>query len=182
MNGKIFLSLFMLVLMIPISHATAHSKSMVTVESKVMGFKQTNLTQKQLMVKKLITEVWSEGKLSEVNQLIAERYKIFFDSGDPWEGETLDHEAYKKRVMLSRKVFPDLNFKINQIYESDGKVIVSWFMRGTNKGDLPELPATNKKVNVPGITIYYFDHNKISGHWQVTDRLVLFNNLGITHF
>ena len=43
----------------------------------------------------------------------------------------------------------------------------------------PGLPTTNKKVNVSGLTIYYFKDGKIIGHWQVVDRLGFVEQLGI---
>ena len=47
-----------------------------------------------------------------------------------------------------------------QIGISD-KVAVSWRFTGTQKGSIPGLPSTNKRVNVSGLTIYYFSKGKI---------------------
>ncbi len=60
-----------------------------------------------------------------------------------------------------------------------GKVTVSWRFTGTQKGNIPGLPTTNKAVNVSGLTIYYFSNGKIIGHWQVVDRFGFLEQLGV---
>lgn len=127
----------------------------------------------------LIDEVWSKGNLQVVDQLIAPEYTIKHDPGDPWNGKTLDLSTYKERVKSSRQVFPDQQFYIEDIVGEGDKVAVSWKFTGTQKGNIPGLPITNKKVEVSGLTIYYFSHGKIIGHWQVVDRLGFFEQLGI---
>lgn len=135
---------------------------------------------KELVVQ-LIEEVWSKGNLLLVDTLIAKEYKILHDPGDPWESKLLDHAEFKKRVMLSREVFPDLLFTLKDVVSEENRVTISWFMTGTQKGEIPGvLHATNKFVKVSGLTIYYFSDDKIAAHWQVVDRLSLLEQLGIT--
>ncbi|EKD71282.1 MAG: hypothetical protein ACD_46C00221G0007 [uncultured bacterium] len=130
------------------------------------------------VVIRLINEVWSKGNLQIVDQLIAPQYTIRHDPGDPWDGKTLDLATFKKRVMLSRYVFPDQKFYIEDLVCNSNKVAVSWRFTGTQKGKIPGLPVTNKTVNVSGMTIYYFSNGKIIGHWQVVDRLGFLQQLG----
>lgn len=131
------------------------------------------------VVVKLIDEVWSKNNLKIVDQLIAPKYTIKHDPGDPWEGKTLDLATYKKRVKMAYQVFPDQKFYIEDLVSDGDKVAVSWKFIGTQKGSIPGLPVTNKVVNVSGLTIYYFSNGKIVGHWQIVDRLGLFEQLGI---
>lgn len=119
----------------------------------------------------LLDEVWSKGNLQIVDQLIAPQYTIRHDPGDPWEGKTFALSAYKERVKSSHYVFPDQKFYIEDLVAGGDKVAVSWRFTGTQKGNIPGLPATNKKFTVSGLTIYYFSKGKIIGHWQVVDRL-----------
>jgi steroid delta-isomerase-like uncharacterized protein len=130
-------------------------------------------------VVRLIEEVWNKGNFQIVDQLIAPQYKVRHDPGDPWEGQTLDLTTYKERVKMSRDVLPDQKFFIEDMVGEGNKVAVSWTFTGTQKGDLPGVPATNKKVNVSGLTIYYFSQGKMIGHWQVLDKLSLLGQLGV---
>lgn len=128
----------------------------------------------------LIDEVWSKGNYKVVDQLISPNYTIRHDPGDPWENKTIDLATYKARAKMSRDVFPDQKFYIEDLVCSDNKIAISWRFTGTQEGKIPELPVTNKKVNVSGMTIYYFSQGKIIGHWQVVDRMGLIQQFGLT--
>ena len=99
--------------------------------------------------------------------------------GDPWEGQTLDKEEYKQRVLYSRNAFPDLCFNIKEFVTSEDRVVINWVLTGTHQGDLADVPATGKKISMSGLTIYYFGEGKISGHWQVIDRLAFLAQIGM---
>lgn len=129
---------------------------------------------------KLIDEVWNKRNFEIIDQLIAPQYTIRHDPGDKWEHKTIDLVTYQERVKSSFDVFPDQKFHIEDLVCSGNKIAISWILTGTQKGEIPGMPVTNKKVHVSGITIYYFSKDKIIGHWQVIDRLSVFQQLGIT--
>jgi predicted ester cyclase len=131
------------------------------------------------IVIKLLEEVWNNHNYKMIDELIATQYTIRHDPGDQWEGKALDLDTYKRRVQFSHYIFPDQKFFIEDIVSDDDKVVVSWHFTGTQKGDLPNLTATNKKVNVSGITFYYLSNGKIIGHWQVIDNLGFLWQIGI---
>jgi len=117
-------------------------------------------------------EIWNNGNLDSADKYIQIPYVIHHDPGDPWEGQSLDLATFKKRVLQSRHIFPDLHFTVKEIVGEGDKVAISWQLEGTHKGDMAGLPPpTGKKVKVSGLTIYYFSNGKITGHWQVVDRL-----------
>jgi len=116
-------------------------------------------------------EAWSQDDLTGLDSLVAEKYTIFSDPGDPWEGQTLDRDGYRKRVLQSRKAFPDLVFEILQLIQENDRVAVMWRASGTHLGDLPEIPANGQRVAFPGQTFYLVEKGKAAGHWQIVDRL-----------
>lgn len=122
--------------------------------------------------------MWSKGNLEIVDELIAPKYTIRHDPGDQWEGLTLDLPTFKKRVLVSRQIFPDQQFYVEAIIAEDDKVAVSWKFTGTQSGDIPGLPTSNKVVTVFGLTIYYFLNNKLIGHWQIVDRFGFLKQIG----
>lgn len=127
----------------------------------------------------LIEQVWNKGELDIVDELVAPQYTVHHDPGDPWEGQTLDREGYKQRVLYSRNAFPDLCFYIKEFVAANDRVVISWILTGTHWGDLADMPATGKKISMSGLTIYYFSEGKISGHWQVIDRLAFLSQIGM---
>jgi steroid delta-isomerase-like uncharacterized protein len=127
----------------------------------------------------LLEQVWNKGNLDLVDELIAPQYTIHHDPGDPWEGQSLDHAAFKERVLYSRNAFPDLHFAVQEYVPAEEMVAVSWYFSGTHEGNLAEIPATGKKINLSGITIYYFSNGRITGHWQVIDQLAFLSQIGM---
>jgi steroid delta-isomerase-like uncharacterized protein len=123
----------------------------------------------ELIIK--LYDTWSQDDLTAIDSLIAERYTIFSDPGDAWEGQTLGREGYRNRLLYSRKAFPDLVFEIAQSIREDDRVAVLWKASGTHLGDLPGLPATGKKLSFSGQTMYLIKDGKVAGHWQTIDRL-----------
>lgn len=140
--------------------------------------KMSTNTQKKEILTRFIQEVWNAGEIDCSDKYLAPRYTIHHDPGDPWDGKELDLAGYKERVRLSRAPFPDQCFEISELLAEGTAVIMSWFWTGTHKGDMPGFPASNKVITMSGITIYYFNEDdRITGHWQITDRLGVFQQL-----
>jgi steroid delta-isomerase-like uncharacterized protein len=125
----------------------------------------------ETVVDELYRLVWNQGDLRAIDRLVAPRYAIHSDPGDPWEGKTLDREGYEERLSYSRTAFPDLSFTIHELVAAGNRVAVRWSAEGTHTGDLRDLPATGKRLGFSGQTIYELDAGKVVGHWQVVDRL-----------
>jgi predicted ester cyclase len=115
--------------------------------------------------------VWSEGDTAAIRRLVAPRYVVHADPGDPWEGKTLDHGAYERRLAYSRTAFPDLVFETHELVAAGERVAVRWSAEGTHAGDLRDLPATGRRLRFAGQTIYALEGGRVAGHWQVVDRL-----------
>lgn len=123
------------------------------------------------VLSRALTDIWSNGDVEACDRYIAARYTIQHDPGDPWDKCELDLAGYKERVILSRAPFPDQVFTIQELIGEGQKVVVSWLWSATHKGDLPGFPATGRRISMSGITVYSFEDGRLSGHWQVTDRL-----------
>lgn len=126
---------------------------------------------------RFIREVWSEGDVDASDKYVAPRYTIHHDPGDPWEGRELDLAGYKARVTMSRAAFPDQRFDIQELFADGKAVVMTWLWSGTHKGDLPGFPATGKIIRMSGATVYYFDGDRLTGHWQIADRLGVYQQL-----
>lgn len=136
------------------------------------------LTARQDMLREFLDRVWSSGEIDQCDRFLADNYTIFHDPGDPWDGRTLDLTAFKERVRLSRQPFPDQRFDVQDWFENDAGVAVTWLWSATHLGDFPGFPATGQSLKMSGATVYHFDGtDRISGHWQVTDRLGIFRQL-----
>jgi steroid delta-isomerase-like uncharacterized protein len=122
-------------------------------------------------------EVWSEGDIEASDKYIAPKYTIHHDPGDPWEGKKLDLAGYKERVKTLRAAFPDQHFDIQGLFADGDAVVMTWLWSATHKGEIPGFPATGKPIKMSGATVYYFDGSRLTGHWQITDRLGVYQQL-----
>ena len=58
-------------------------------------------------------------------------------------------------------------------------VTIYWIARGTNTGTGNGLPATGKKVEQAGITIWRIVNGKIKEEWSAFDQLSMMQQLGL---
>ena len=131
----------------------------------------------QDIIESLYTEIWNHGNLDQIEVIIHPSYTIHRDSGDQWEKQTLDHSEYEKRLQYTRNAFPDINFVVERTVREGSLISVLWSATGTQLGELQGLPITGKKLSFHGQTIYELTERRLSGHWQVMDRLGFFQQL-----
>jgi predicted ester cyclase len=122
-------------------------------------------------------DVWNEGNIDASDKYIAPSYTIHHDPGDPWDKQTLTLAQYKDRVRISRAPFPDQCFTVQELFVDGNTLIATWTWAGTHNGVLPGSPASGKHITMSGITVYYFDSEHFTGHWQVVDRLGVYQQL-----
>ena len=128
-------------------------------------------------LRKFIDTVWNQGNTETLDQFIQPQYTIHHDPNDPWDGMTLDRAGFQSRVEQSRAPIPDQTFDIQPAFENEDSVCVTWLWQGTHKGSIAGFEPTGEKIKMSGATVYYFQDELISGHWQVADRLAVFQQL-----
>lgn len=57
--------------------------------------------------------------------------------------------------------------------------MVRWTFYGTQQGEYSGLPPTNKDVIYSGINIFRIAEGKIAEAWDISDRLWLWQQLGV---
>ncbi|MCF6443039.1 ester cyclase [Pseudoalteromonas luteoviolacea] len=132
---------------------------------------------KQEVLKEFIQKVWNEGDINAIPKYIAEKYTIVHDPADPWEGMELDVADFQERVSVSRAPVPDQAFDIQELYEKEDSICITWRWSATHLGEIAGIPPSGKKITMSGATVYYFQNNLITGHWQVADRLGVFQQM-----
>ncbi|SDQ54705.1 ester cyclase [Flagellimonas zhangzhouensis] len=134
---------------------------------------------KDVFLRAFMEEIWNKKRFEKVDQYIHAEYTIHLDPMDPWEGKTLSRSEFIQRMQVgSFGPFPDMSFEITTTIEDDHYVAANWILTGTNLGDMGEIPATNKKIETKGMTVYHFKDNLISGHTQIFDRKTVMKQLG----
>jgi steroid delta-isomerase-like uncharacterized protein len=76
------------------------------------------------------------------------------------------------------KAFPDLKFTRTAFFISGDRAAVEWVGTGTQKGDMPGMPASNKVASVPGVSIMECSDGKIKHNVDYWDNATLMRQLG----
>ena len=54
---------------------------------------------------------------------------------------------------------------------------MTWLWKGTHTEEILGFEASDKPIEMSGVTLYFFENDRISGHWQVADRLSVYQQL-----
>src|ERR1051326_4789114 len=129
--------------------------------------------QNKALAKRAFEELLSKGQFELAEQLYAKdfvNHGIHRDIGLDEDQAALKgwHEAFPNLAIVPMKL----------IAEGD-LVTIYWIARGTNTGTGNGLPATGKKGEQSGITIWRILNGKIKEEWSAFDQLSLMQQLGL---
>lgn len=128
------------------------------------------------LVRRLIQEVWSDGNLEAVDELLtADCVRVEPNEETAFRGQ----QAFKERVKFFRGGFPDLTVEIDDIVAEGNKVGIRWTARGTHKGALGDVPASNNYFETPGCGILQIRDGKIFEEIESWDTLGFMQQLGV---
>lgn len=134
-----------------------------------------NEDQNRKIIQRYYEEVWNQGKLEVLDELLAANYINHTPSvPDPLPGP----DGLKPIVSAIRKGFPDLHYEIKDIIVNDSMAVARVIMTGTHQNKLFNLSPTGKKISVNQINIEKIKNGKVIEHWRVTDELTMMKQLG----
>ena len=126
------------------------------------------------VLRRLYEEVWSQGNLATVDELLAVDY-VLHDPAHLVRGP----EGFKAYVSAFRAAFPDLHATIEDQIAEEGKVAMRFTVRATHRGEFQGLPPTNRQVILTGIDIQRIADGKIVENWVNLDALGMLQQLGV---
>jgi len=129
--------------------------------------------QNKAIARRAFEEILSRGRL----ELAAELYaKDFVNHGLHSDASLEEDQAALKGW---HQAFPDVVVVPEKFIAEGDLVTVYWVARGTNTGTGNGLPATGKKAELAGITIWRIVDNKIKEEWSAFDQLSMMRQLGL---
>lgn len=126
------------------------------------------------LVLRVFMELWNDGKLAVADEIFAADY-LNHDPASPDFGR--GPKCVKHTVVIYRKAFPDLQFTIEDMIQSDPFVTTRFAARGTHKDDF--IPPANSPIQVDGIVIHRISGGRIVEGWAVWDALGLMQQMGV---
>ena len=129
--------------------------------------------QNKAIAKRAFEEILSGGRFELAEELYA---KDFINHGIRRNASLEEDQAALKGW---HEAFPDVSIVPEKLIAEDDLVTIYWIARGTNTGTGNGLPATGKKVEQAGITIWRIVSGKIKEEWSAFDQLSLMQQLGL---
>ena len=129
--------------------------------------------QNKALAKRAFEELLSKGRFELAEELYA---KDFVNHGIHRDISLAEDQAALKGW---HQAFSDLSIAPEKLIAEGDMVAVYWIARGTNTGAGNGLPATGKKVEQSGITIWRIVDGKIKEEWSAFDQLSMMKQLGL---
>jgi steroid delta-isomerase-like uncharacterized protein len=129
--------------------------------------------QNKAIAKRAFEEILSQGRFELATELYA---KDFVNHG-LHSNASLEEDQAALRGW--HEAFPDVVVVPEKLIAENDLVTVYWIARGTNTGAGNGLPATGKKAELAGITIWRIVDGKIKEEWSAFDQLSMMKQLGL---
>ena len=120
-------------------------------------------------------EVWNEGNLDAIDEIIGEGFVGHYDMGRTVDGI----EGFRQYVADFLTAFPDFDVTVHELFAANDLVVFRATASGTNLGPFGPVPATGKAWTVPAIVIRRVADGKIVELWQLGDMLSLLVQIGL---
>lgn len=151
--------------------ATAVYLAQLLIAGQLFG--STLQEQNKATARRAFDEILSAGRYELAEQLYA---KDFVNHGIH-SNSTLEEDQTALKGWHA--AFPDVVIVPEKFIAEDDLVTIYWIARGTNTGTGNGLPATGKKAELAGITIWRIVDGKIKEEWSAFDQLSMMQQLGL---
>src|SRR5919199_401331 len=115
---------------------------------------------------RFVEEFWSGGNEEAADSLMAEDVVIVVNNDTVKDTDTL-----KGFARMLRNAFPDWRSELEELVAEGDRVARRWAGHGTHQGDFQGIPATGRRVAVPGTVFYRIAAGKIVEFRGQFDRL-----------
>jgi steroid delta-isomerase-like uncharacterized protein len=129
--------------------------------------------QNKAIARRAFDEILSKGRFELASELYA---KDFVNHGIHRNASLEEDQAALKGW---HQAFSDITIVPEKLIAEGDLVAIYWIARGTNTGTGNGLPATGKKAELAGITIWRIVDGKIREEWSAFDQLSMMQQLGL---
>jgi predicted ester cyclase len=127
-------------------------------------------------VRRLLEEVWTQGNLALLPELMAEDTVSY---PMPQFGAVRGRDEYTHFIAVYKGVFLDMSFDIEDQFASGAKVVTRWVTRVSDaSGDDQHHATTGEQLSIDGITITHHNSDgKIIAEWATWDTQSLLHSV-----
>ncbi|MFD9127984.1 ester cyclase [Kitasatospora sp. NPDC059571] len=120
-------------------------------------------------------EEMSDGSLDVLDELVAVDYRDHDIANDP---DISGREGVRQAIRGWRTGF-DFAFTVESQVADGDEVATRWSWTGMHRGEFMGLPATDKKVEMTGMTVFRFKDGMVQEGWWQWDRMSMMRQLGL---
>ena len=133
-----------------------------------------SLVENKKIARDFIDEILNKGDLENVNRFVTPDFK-YHSAADDLNGM----EKFKECVASDPITFHDIRYTFLDSIAENGKVAIVWIVEATHEKEFRGIPATHKKFETVGVSIFHFESNKIKEAWTISDGLTPAIQLGV---
>jgi steroid delta-isomerase-like uncharacterized protein len=127
------------------------------------------------VVRRFIEEVWNNGNLDAIDELISEDH---VDHDPANAGSPGGREGVRAFVQMYRTAYPDTHIEFGEMVAEGDLVAGSWTATGTHQGELMGMPPTGRYIHVTGMGMDRVRNGQIVESWANYDSLGMLQQLG----
>lgn len=133
-----------------------------------------SIEQNKLVARRLFDEVYSQGHLARIDDLIAPDYR----SHNPLPGQPPGREGFKYAISQVRTAFPDHQVVIEALVAEGDTVVGRLRASGTHQGEFLGVAPTGKRAAWMLLIMLRIVDGQVTDNWNQWDVLGLLRQLG----
>lgn len=129
------------------------------------------------IVRRWFEEVWNKGREEAIDEMFAEdgiAYGLADETGEPLRGAS----GFKPFFRNFRDAFPDIEVIVEDAIAEGDKVAARCRVRATHAGEGLGFAATQRPMEITGMTFARVRDGKIVEAWNNFDFMGMFQQLG----
>lgn len=133
-----------------------------------------SLAENKQIARDFIDEILNKGCLESVDKFVTPDF-IYHSAAEDLNGM----EKFKQCVAADPITFHDIRYTFVDSIAEYGKVAVVWIVEAKHEKEFRGIPATHRRFETVGVSIFHFEGNKIKEAWAVADGLTAALQLGV---
>ena len=123
-----------------------------------------------------LLEAWNAHDPERVAEFYAQTYEgMDVGEANPLRGP----EAVRQMVARYLRAFPDLEFTQEETISQGQRAALMWRARGTHRGSLMNIPATNRPTEIRGMSLLAVEDGKIARETSIWDVAGFLRSIGL---
>jgi predicted ester cyclase len=122
--------------------------------------------------------LWNRGDEQTIDELLHPD-ALIHGLPTPTGGAIRGPAEFKPFYRAFHAAFPDISVDLQQVIEQGDTAACYCRVMGTQRGDLPDLRATNRGVDFTGLAMVRVEDGRAREAWNCFDFLTMYRQLGI---